>query len=234
MSLALHRIEAAAFAGWGWETHPGPRHRFDSFTGAHRVRYASTTPLGAARERYRDTGKVVPADHAQHQWTRLTGEVALRDLRRDRVLDALGLDARICTAYEAHVRHACWVLSDQVREWWGDDVNGIAYTSRTTPERSTNVALFPSATLEGSSQALTDSPDLITTLTLNGFECPLPLPCRHRRPLCPHPHHSSEHPAPHPRARSPSRHPPSATGVGGLTSTGAQRAHARLPCTGAG
>jgi hypothetical protein len=38
--------------------------------------------------------------------------------------------------------------------WWGGQVHGIVYRSRTTPETSTNVALLPQAPLRGRSQAL--------------------------------------------------------------------------------
>jgi hypothetical protein len=45
-------------------------------------------------------------------------------------------------------------LSDRIVAWWGTSIHGIAYRSRTTPETSTNLAIFEAAPLRGRSQAL--------------------------------------------------------------------------------
>jgi hypothetical protein len=128
-----------------------PRFRFDSAAGLARVRYASTAPHGAARERYRDTGSYIPPDHAGHYLVTLTGELRVLDLRREATLDTLGLDDRISTGHEPDVWEAAQQLSDLVRQWWGDTAHGIAYRPRTTPETSTNVAFFRHAPLRGRS-----------------------------------------------------------------------------------
>ena len=51
---------------WTWEGFPSPRHRFDPADGSFRTRYASTRFYGAARERYLDSGRYIPAAHADH------------------------------------------------------------------------------------------------------------------------------------------------------------------------
>lgn len=76
------------------------------------------------------------------------------DLRREAVLDALGLDDRISTGHEPDVWAAAHHLTDLVVAWWGEAVHGIAYRSRTTPQTSANVALFRHASLAGRSQRL--------------------------------------------------------------------------------
>jgi hypothetical protein len=164
----LFRIDVTPFASWSWAAFPGPRYRFDSIAGLHRVRYAASTEAGAARERYRDMGGWVPAGHADHYWTELTGELALLDLRRNEILDALGIDARISTGYEDHVRATCRLLTDRAHDWWGDEVHGFAYASRTTPETSTNVALFARAPLVGTSTPLADCTEVLEHLILTG------------------------------------------------------------------
>jgi hypothetical protein len=132
------------------------------------VRYAATTPHGASRERYRDTGNRIPSDHADQQWTELSGELALLDLRADSTLDALGFDARICTAYEDHVIAACHQLTDSVLAWWGPDIHGLVYTSRTTPEGSANVAFFEQAPLTGASSTLSERSDVLEEFIVIG------------------------------------------------------------------
>lgn len=157
-----------AFAEWSWIAFPEPEHRFDSMPGLHRVRYAATTVVGAARERYRDTGGWVPSTHAEHHWTELTGDLALLDLRSNEALDALGIDARISTGYEPHVRETCWRLTDRAHLWWGDEIHGFAYTSRTTPETSTNVAVFAQAPLVGTSTPFAECTEVLERLVVTG------------------------------------------------------------------
>jgi len=52
--------------------------------------------------------------------------------------------------------------------WWGDDIDGFAYTSRTTPETSTNVAFFAEAPLAGTSTALAECTGVLERLVLTG------------------------------------------------------------------
>lgn len=63
------RVDSQPIATWNWEPSPKPRYRFDSAGGLWRVRYAARSEEGAARERYRDTGSMIPADHANRSRT---------------------------------------------------------------------------------------------------------------------------------------------------------------------
>ena len=164
------RVDAQPFARWNWAPFPVPRHRFDSATGLWRVRYAARSDEGAARERYRDSGSLIPADHATHSLVTLTGRVRVLDLRQESVLDELLLDDQISTARSDPWWEATHRLTDSARRWWGDHVQGIAYRSRTTPETSVNLAFFAHAPLAGVSVPLRTRSDLLDRLILTrGF-----------------------------------------------------------------
>lgn len=139
----LWRIDANAPNRWDWSGFLTPRHRFDPHSGVYRVRYAASGVHGAARERYLDTGRYIPADHRQHRLIRLTTQRPYRvlDLRSETTLDALGVDDRINTSHDPTVWDACHLLVDAARGWWSD-LDGILYRSRTTPASSVNVAFF--------------------------------------------------------------------------------------------
>lgn len=123
---------------------------------------------------FRDTGLYVPAVAGDRHWCDLTADIAVIDLRSDKVLDALGVDARASTSYEDHVRRWCHILPGALHRWWGDDVHGIVYDSRTTPSAA-NVALFPVAPLTGTSTPLADRPDLLAHLVLTaGLQVDIP------------------------------------------------------------
>ena len=74
----LWRIDAQPPEQWSWAGFPEPRYRFDPRNGSFRTRYASTRFYGAARERYLDTGRYIPAHHAEH---RVVSLVATRPFR---------------------------------------------------------------------------------------------------------------------------------------------------------
>jgi len=134
------------------------------------VRYAAATAVGAARERYRDTGGLIPADHAGHHLVDLTGALTVLDLRREEVLDALGLDDRVSTSREPDVWHLCQGLTDLAVASWGDRLAGIVYRSRTTPETSANIAFVAAAGLQGRSRELRRCTALLAELeALHGF-----------------------------------------------------------------
>lgn len=139
----LWRIEGTDPASWAWAGFSSPRHRFDSATGAFRTRYAGRSVHGAARERYLDTGSLIPADHDEQLLIRLTTTRRFRviDLRTEANLHALDADDRVNTSHEPDVWLACHRLADAVRGWW-PDLDGIVYRSRTTPATSTNVAFW--------------------------------------------------------------------------------------------
>ena len=139
----LWRIDSTDPAGWVWDGFAAPRHRFDSATGAFRTRYAGESIHGAARERYLDTGLLIPTDHDEHLLVRLTTTRAFRvlDLRTESNVHVLGADDRINTSHETAVWQTCHRLADAVRSWWAE-VDGIVYRSRTTPATSANVAFW--------------------------------------------------------------------------------------------
>jgi hypothetical protein len=151
----LWRIDSTAASRWDWSGFNTPRHRFDPRSGAFRVRYAARSLEGAARERYLDTGRFIPADHRHHHLILLTTERTYRvlDLRSEATLDALGLDDRINTSHDPVVWDTCHRLVDAARDWW-PDLDGVMYRSRTTPASSANVAFFSLNGLRATSRPL--------------------------------------------------------------------------------
>ena len=162
------RIEQTDPAAWTWGAFPDPRYRFDSAAGGFRTRYAGGTFPGAARERYLDTGLLIPADHADHLAIELTTTrpFLVLDLRTERNLQALEVDDRISTGHEPAVWDACHRLADAVKGWW-PDLDGIVYRSRTAPATSYNVAIFSTDGLASTTRALTDCADEIDDLVLH-------------------------------------------------------------------
>jgi hypothetical protein len=142
-----YRIDAAEPETWSWTPYPGPRSRFDSATGTHRVRYAGSELRVAMRERFDGQRRDVRRQDLGLLVVELTGALRVLDLRRDATLDALGLDDQISTSRAPDVWAACRRLTDLVGEWFGERCDGIVYRSRTTPERSANLAFFAHAPL---------------------------------------------------------------------------------------
>ncbi len=163
------RIDAAEPAGWEWTPFPTPRYRFDSAAGTARVRYAGLTARGAARERW-DPDRFIAAADADSWLVQLAGTVKVLDLRRESVLDRLGLDDRINTARDAETWSACQVLGDRLRDWL-PQLDAIVYRSRTTPETSANIAWHrPGALRVVRSARLRDQPELVDRLVIaDGF-----------------------------------------------------------------
>lgn len=167
----LWRVEAAEPGDWTWGGFPTPRYRFDPESGGFRTRYAATAYEGAFRERYRDTGRTIPADHATQYLIRLVATRPLRvfDLRTQRNLDALDIDDQISTGQRMRVWKKCHQLADAARRWW-PDLDAIVYRSRTTPETSTNYAFFSHEAFAAESWMLADRKDVIVDLVLrHGF-----------------------------------------------------------------
>lgn len=128
-----------------------PRYRFDSATGMFRVRYAGDAQRVAMRERFDAEGRMVSTDALDLTLVQLTGRLRVLDLRTDRTLDVLGLDDQINTSRAPDVWTACQQLVDLVHGWQGQRCHGIVYRSRTTPQRSANVAFFEHAPLTATS-----------------------------------------------------------------------------------
>ena len=149
------RIDREDASEWDWSGFPQPRNRFDPRSGSFRTRYAAATLHGAARERYYATGRYIPADHAGEHLVHLEAARPLRvlDLRTEANLDALGVDDRISTGRETEILEACHRLADSCRAWW-DEIEGVVYRSRTTPESSVNLAFFDSSKFRITSRQL--------------------------------------------------------------------------------
>jgi len=167
----LWRIDAIAPAAWSWDGFPDPRHRFDPMSGTFRVRYGGRSVVGAAREKYRDSGLLIPADHIAHHLVRLVAERDMRvfDLRTEQNLDVLHLDDQISTGQHPAVWDACHRLADAVRAWW-PDLDAIVYRSRTTPGTSINIAFFAADAFHAESWIMAERTDVLAELVLrHGF-----------------------------------------------------------------
>lgn len=94
------------------------------------------------------------------------------DLRRDQTLDALNLDDQINTGRSLGVWQACHQLVDCVDDWFGEQCHGLAYRSRTTPERSANIAFFSHAPLRGRTLGTLRHQDqlLLELIAADGFQ----------------------------------------------------------------
>lgn len=99
------------------------------------------------RERFDRDERRIDAVALRMHLVELTGAVQVLDLRRDRTLDALGLDDQINTSRAPGVWAACHQLADLVHDWFGARCDGIAYRSRTTPQQSANLAFYAHAPL---------------------------------------------------------------------------------------
>lgn len=121
-------------------TYPRPRYRFDAPDGEYAVLYANDTKVATFNESYAEKRRRIPEADAKRHLVRITPKrpLPLVDLRDDRTLTALDLDARISVGddYEACRR---WALA--FHEKW-KEVCGIAYAARWGGVRTTNVALY--------------------------------------------------------------------------------------------
>lgn len=100
------------------------------------------------RERFDRDRRQLAVTHLDLHLVRLVGSVRVLDLRRDDTLDALGLDDQISTSRAPAVWAAGQRLIDLVRDWFGERCHGVVYRSRTTPQRSANLAFFEHAPVE--------------------------------------------------------------------------------------
>lgn len=164
----LWRIDRTPPEDWTWDGFATPRFRLDPASGTFRVRYASTTVAGAARERYLDTGRLIPADHHDHHLVRLVAQRPLwvLDLRTETTLDTLGLDDRVSTSHEPDVWDACHRLADAARGWWAD-LDGVVYRSRTTPATANNLAFFSLDGITAVGRSLDDCGDELDQLVIH-------------------------------------------------------------------
>lgn len=132
---------------WGWSPYAAPLQRFDSATGAFRTRYAARSARGALREAFDWSGRVLADADLDRRLVQLEGTLRVLDLRREAVLDALGLDDRISTARDLATWQRCHELIDEAAGHYGDRCHGLLYRSRTTPQTSANLAFLAHAPL---------------------------------------------------------------------------------------
>lgn len=173
------RFDRQPAGSWDWNPFPTPRHRFDSISGNHRLRYASTTFTGAARERFDAADRIIGRSDHDHWLVELTGTLQVVDLRGDDTLDVLGLDDRINTgrltadrAVGDDALDTAGTLTDRLMSWFATGVHGIVYRSRTTPQRAANLAFFAHAPYTvTSSRKIRDLDDseLATLVIEHGF-----------------------------------------------------------------
>ncbi|MGH9056964.1 MAG: RES family NAD+ phosphorylase [Acidimicrobiales bacterium] len=171
LGTELWRIDTAAPATWSWDGFRSPHHRFDPVSGAFRVRYAGRSIAGAARERYRDSGLFIPADHSGHHLVQLivARHLHVLDLRREQNLDVLEIDDQISTGQHLEVWNTCHRLVDAARRWW-TDLDAMIYRSRTTTATSANVAFFAADAFQLQSRSLAQRPEVLADLVLHyGF-----------------------------------------------------------------
>jgi hypothetical protein len=168
---AWFRLDREPPEQWSWHPYSMARSRFDSPTGASRVRYAGDAKRVAMRERFDQSRRVITAAQLGLHLIELRGSIRVLDLRRDSTLDALGLDDQISTSRARGVWAACQRLADLVHEWFGERCDGIVYRSRTTPQSSANLAFFAHAPLAAVNLGtLVEQPDLLArSLVADGF-----------------------------------------------------------------
>jgi RES domain len=176
LRLTVHRrpwfrLDGQTPARWEWAPFSTPRCRFDSAAGLYRVRYAGEGERVATRERFDASGRVVSPADLSLRLVELTGVLRVLDLRLDHNLDVLGLDDQISIGRGPDVWDMCQELSDRVFSWYGERCHGIVYRSRTTPQRSANVAFFAHAPLLAVDRgALGKQPGLLASCVLSdGF-----------------------------------------------------------------
>jgi hypothetical protein len=120
--------------------YPTPRYRFDAPGGEYAVLYAKDTEVATFNESYAEKRRRIPSADAERHLVRNTPKrpLPLVDLKDDRTLSTLDLDARISVGDDYEVCRQ-WALAFHA-EW--PEVCGIAYAARWGGVRTTNVALF--------------------------------------------------------------------------------------------
>lgn len=149
--MVWYRLDSQRPQHWVWTPFARPRYRFDSAAGRFRLRYAGVSERVAMRERFDAEGRIVSASDLDLTLVELSGRLRVVDLRQDRTLDVLGLDDEINSSRAPGVWAACQQLADLVQAWYGGRCHGIVYRSRTTPQRSANLAFFEHAPLTATS-----------------------------------------------------------------------------------
>jgi hypothetical protein len=167
VNTVFWRFDAADPLMWEWSPFPKPRFRFDPADGSFRTRYGASSVIGAARERYYDTGRLIPADHVDHHLVRLIAArpLSVLDLRTERNLTALTVDDRVSMGHEPEVWASCQELVVAARVWWAR-LDALLYRPRTTPQSSVNMAFFGADRFSVTSRRLQDCGDVLDELVL--------------------------------------------------------------------
>ena len=174
IDVAWWRIDAQPPDAWRWDGFPSPRNRFDA--PGRRVRYAARTERGAFREHFDGSRRTLAGRDAASSVVRLVGRVRVLDLRNEHTLDLLGLDAEIATGRSDRAMRTCWALSERLLDWYDGGLDGLVYTSRTTPQTSVNLAFTAVAPLQPSVVGpIVERQELLDQLVVDdGFRVDLP------------------------------------------------------------
>jgi hypothetical protein len=135
----LYRIQETDKLGYG--RYPKPRYRFDAPAGEYAALYANDVDVATFNECYAERRRRIEQEHGDWHLVRISPgrDLPIVNLKDDRTLSALGLDARISVGddYETCQAWACAFYDN-----W-PEVCGIAYAARWGGVHTTNVALFP-------------------------------------------------------------------------------------------
>jgi RES domain-containing protein len=143
-----YRLDTEPPEQWSWQPFATPRFRFDSPSGARRVRYAASSARGVLREAFDSTGRLIEGSALERRLVALDGRLRVLDLRRESVLDAFGVDDQVSTSRAPEVWQTCQQLADVACGHYGTRLHGIVYRSRTTPQSNVNLAFFAWSPLE--------------------------------------------------------------------------------------
>ncbi len=146
-----YRLDPAHPDDWGWAAFPLPRWRFDSPTGAYRVRYAASSARAMLREVFDPDRHIAAAQLGRWVVELVETGGSVLDLRTDDTLDALGLDDQVSTSRAPDVWRTAQQLGDLVwrrHERGRRPVPAIVYRSRTTPQHNASLAFFAHTRLE--------------------------------------------------------------------------------------
>jgi len=132
----LYRIQDGD--GLDYRRYPTPRHRFDAPADEYAVLYANDTRVATFNETYAERRRrMVDADAGRHLVEiSAERELSVVDLRDDRTLSGLDLDARVSVGDDYQ---ACRELALALHERW-TNADGIAYAARWGGVRTSVVA----------------------------------------------------------------------------------------------
>ena len=135
----LYRIQEDKNLGYG--RYPKPRYRFDAPAGEYAILYANDDKVAAFNECYAEKRRRLEKEHEDWHLVMISPERELPvvNLKDDRTLSTLGLDARISVGdnYEA-----CQAWGLAFHDSW-PEACGITYAARWGGVETMNVALFP-------------------------------------------------------------------------------------------